>query len=79
MKTVITWADVCWIMLKKYEDLQRRNIEYTFTGPDEYNNMLDQEVNLSFFNPNILPSISHPVISNKDYSSSFLVNEYLTF
>ena len=34
-----------------YLDLQRRNIEYTFTGPDEYNNMLDQEVNLSFFNP----------------------------
>ena len=32
-----------------YLDLQR-NIEYTFTGPDEYNNMLDQ-VNLSFFNP----------------------------
>ena len=37
-----------------YLDLQRRNIEYTFTGPDEYNNMLDQEVNLSFFNQNLV-------------------------
>ncbi len=54
-----------------YFDLQRRNIEYTFIGPDENNNMLDQEVKLSFFNPKF--GLFHNINTDQSVYVSFAV------
>ena len=54
-----------------YFDLQRRNIEYTFVGPDENNNMLDQEIKLSFFNPKF--GLFHHLNTNQSVYVSFAV------
>lgn len=54
-----------------YIDLQNRNIDYTFSGYDEFGEISDQHVSLKFFNPKL--GVFHMLNNKQSVYASFAI------